>query len=193
MLFKRHHKPHPIRRLHNFFWPRSGWRRSFKYLFHRVGRLQDTPHGIAAGFASGAAISFTPFMGFHFVGAALLAWLTGGNLLASAIGTVLGNPWTFPFIWYWIYHFGNWILQNTPAQGAPEALTIQLIFQHPGWLLWPMTVGGIPTAIVAWFAFYWPIKKTVASYKRHRHLRREKGRHRRAAHSKTKKQTRADE
>jgi hypothetical protein len=36
----------------------------------------------------------------HFVLSALLAYIARANIIASAIGTVVGNPWTFPFIWW---------------------------------------------------------------------------------------------
>ncbi|MFR8207121.1 MAG: DUF2062 domain-containing protein [Alphaproteobacteria bacterium] len=34
-------------------------------------------------------------MGFHLLLAALTAWIIRGNILASALGTAAGNPWTF--------------------------------------------------------------------------------------------------
>jgi len=188
MLFKRHKKLHPVHHVRNVLWPKLGWGRAMRYLLHRVGRLPATPYSIAAGFACGAAISFTPFMGFHIVFAALIAWLIGGNVLASALGTIVGNPWTFPFIWLWSFNFGNWLLQTDATQTAPNTLTLQIILDHPDWLLWPMMVGGVPTAILAWFVFYWPIRTIVANYQRRRHHRREAGKlrgaMRRAANSK---------
>ena len=42
-----------------------GFVRMIRYVGHRVGRLPDTPHSISVGFAFGAAISFTPLIGFH--------------------------------------------------------------------------------------------------------------------------------
>ena len=53
---------------------------------------------------------FTPFVGFHFVLAAITAWIVRGNILASAIGTAAGNPWTFPFIWVSVLYTGRKIL-----------------------------------------------------------------------------------
>lgn len=44
-------------------------------------------------------MSFTPFIGFHFVLAAAVTMMMCSNLIASAVGTVVGNPITFPFIW----------------------------------------------------------------------------------------------
>jgi uncharacterized protein (DUF2062 family) len=120
------------RRIRDLFWPRSGWRRSSTYVAHRIGRLPGTSYSIAAGFACGAAVSFTPLIGFHFVLAAMLALIVRGNLLASALGTVVGNPWTFPGIWLATYRLGSMVL-GQPQEGlTPERLTLMLIVEQPG-------------------------------------------------------------
>ncbi len=182
-MFGRRH-PLPIyRRVREFAWPSGGWRRASLYIAHRVRRLPGTPYRIAAGFACGAAISFTPFIGFHFVGAALLSILLRGSLLASAIGTVVGNPWTFPFIWTWIYALGQWLLGGEVVSELPAVLSLTYIFERPLDVLWPMTVGGVPTSIAAWFTFFWLVRGTVAEYQyaRGRRMRRKmrSARHRR--------------
>ncbi|MEM7221417.1 MAG: DUF2062 domain-containing protein [Pseudomonadota bacterium] len=143
------------------------------YIGHRLGRLPGTPYRIAAGFACGAAISFTPLIGLHFVGAALLSLLMRANVVASAIGTAVGNPWTFPFIWAWIYALGNWIL-GRDSSALPYNLSLTFIFDHFWDILWPMLIGGIPTAIVAWFIFFYPAQYMVAEYQgaRRRRIRR---------------------
>ena len=170
---------HPLsiyRRVREFVWPSRGWRRASLYIAHRLRRLPGTPYRVAAGFACGAAISFTPFIGFHFVGAALLSILLRGSLLASAIGTVVGNPWTFPFIWTWIYVLGQWRLGGEVVSELPAVLSLTYIFDRPLDVLWPMTVGGVPTSVAAWFAFFWPVRGAVAEYQhaRRRLVRRKK-------------------
>lgn len=160
-------------------WPRGGWRRSGAYVAHRLRRLPGTPYRIAAGFASGAAVSFTPFIGLHFVLAALLALVVRGNIIAAAIGTAVGNPWTFPFIWLWIYSLGRWFLGGDSLTALPDDLSFQHIFENPLEVLLPMVVGGVPTAIVAWFVFFWPAQRMVAGYQRARRRRlRKRLRHR---------------
>lgn len=186
-MFRRRRRLHPIRRLREFLWPSGGWRRSTLYIAHRVGRLPGTPYSIAAGFASGAAVSVTPFLGFHFAGAALLSWLLRGNILASALGTVIGNPWTFPFIFLWIYHLGNWMMGQSGPEALPEEPTLTYIFDDPLRLLLPMTLGGLPTAVVVWIATFWPVRVAVASYQRarlHRRTRRRRFRSRPAGEMK---------
>jgi len=155
-------------------WPRTGWRRAVSYVVHRVRRLPGTPHSIAAGVACGAAISFTPLMGFHFLLSALFAWLIGGNVFASAVGTALGNPWTLPLIWVSTYQLGNIMLFADP-DAIPEALTIAYMFDHPGAVLLPMTLGSIPFGAAAWLICYWLVRRLVVRYqlmRRHRHERR---------------------
>lgn len=185
-------------------WPRGGWRRSSQYFAHRVARLPGTPYSIASGFALGAAISFTPFIGFHFLLSALLSILTRSNVVASLLGTVVGNPWTFPFIWLWLYTCGNWILGvDESAAGVHFNMAVLwefvvqglsyigagLIFGH--WdstahetlgqlwdsivdIIWPMLVGCVPTSLVVWMLFYFPVRRAVVIYRHNRILRRMK-------------------
>ena len=189
-MFKRRKQIQFHRRLLGLVWPRSGFRRAAAYVVLRIKRLPGSPHSIAAGFACGAAASFTPFIGLHFALAALVAWLMGVNVLASAIGTAVGNPWTFPFIWAWIYEFGVWILgadgaRSTPDQPAFTELFTRLVrsaleFDFAGFMtnvwpfLWPMIVGSVPTVFIVWALFYWPMFGVVAKYQAVRRRRREK-------------------
>ena len=167
--------PLPVHhRVWSVVWPKAGWRRASRYMAHRVRRLPGTPYRIAAGVASGAAVSFTPFIGLHFVVAALLALFLRGNVVASAIGTAVGNPWTFPFIWTWIYTLGQWLMGANAASDFPATLDLDYIFERPLDVLWPMTLGALPTAVVVWIAIFWPVRGAVAEYQhvRHRRIRR---------------------
>jgi uncharacterized protein len=167
------------RRIRDLVWPRSGWRRSSTYVAHRIGRLPGTSYSIVAGFACGAAVSFTPLIGFHFVLAALLALIVRGNLLASALGTAVGNPWTFPAIWLAAYRLGSMVLGQPEAGLAPERLTLMLIVEQPGQVFLPMMVGGTLLGIVAWFVFFFPVRAAVSAYRARRLMRRtKKARHR---------------
>ena len=59
--------------------------------------------------AWGVAVSFTPLLGFHLIICYLGTWLMKGNLIAATVGTIIGNPWTFPFIFYLDYKVGTTI------------------------------------------------------------------------------------
>lgn len=160
-----------LTRLGHVLWPRTGWKRAGAYIGHRVRRLPGSPYNIAAGFACGAAISFTPLLGLHFVIASLGAWLLGGNLIASAIGTVVGNPWTFPIIWIASYRLGAWALGMNGNEELPDGLTMGYIRDNPDAVLLPMMAGGVPMAIVAWFVSFWVVRRAVARYQ-HMRLQR---------------------
>jgi uncharacterized protein (DUF2062 family) len=172
MVFRRRNKRSMKGHLREALWPSSGWRRAVTYLRHRIARLPGTPFSIAAGLACGAAVSFTPFVGLHFVLAALLAWAIGGNILASALGTAAGNPWTFPFIWLWTYRLGNWMLGWQVGAGGVDPLSIQEFLHHPSALFkpvfLPMIVGSLPTAVVVWIIFFWVTRSLVTRYKENR-------------------------
>ncbi len=170
-MFRRASKRTTVHRLRELLWPSMGWTRLSRYLSLRLRRLSDTPYAVAAGLSCGVAISFTPFIGFHFVLAAVLAWLLSANLFASALGTMAGNPWTFPFIWLWTYRLGNWILGN-PEVALPEAVGFGYIFDNFWQVFLPMAVGGILTGLAAWFACFLPMRKVIAGYRQVRNRRR---------------------
>jgi uncharacterized protein len=185
MLFRRRQGPTPIQKTLSFLWPKRGLQRGWRYLWHRVTRISATPHTIALGVAIGAFVSFTPFMGLHFLIAALLALALGGNILASALGTAVGNPLTFPFIWLASYNLGAMLLgyrQRTRIHIDLPDHMLKLVFSEPG-LVWrafwravdpyilPMLVGGIPLGLACGLAVYIIVRSAVAGYQRRRQAR----------------------
>ncbi|MDO5622466.1 MAG: DUF2062 domain-containing protein [Paracoccus sp. (in: a-proteobacteria)] len=105
-----------------FFYPKGGWGRASRYMIHRVRRLPDQPHRVGRGVAAGVFISFTPLFGLHFLGAAAIAWLIGGNILAALLATFVGNPLTFPFIAVLAVQLGRWMLGLREDLGAQRIL-----------------------------------------------------------------------
>ncbi|MDO5646936.1 DUF2062 domain-containing protein [Paracoccus sp. (in: a-proteobacteria)] len=103
-------------------YPKGGWGRASTYVMHRMRRLPDQPHRIARGFACGVYVSFTPLFGLHFLLGALMAWVIRGNIIASALGTFVGNPLTFPLIAVVSIGLGRYLL------GVPGDLSPQMIF-----------------------------------------------------------------
>ena len=71
--------------------------------------MKGSPQALSLGLATGIAISFTPFIGLHALLAIFISWVIGGSMAAALIGTLLGNPWTFPFIWYFTFEIGQFI------------------------------------------------------------------------------------
>jgi hypothetical protein len=164
-MFKRRNKKSFLENFREWVWPKSGWKRWGNYLGHRVVRIPDTPFRIAAGFACGAAVSFTPFMGLHILISIALAWLLRANMVAAAIGTIVGNPWTFPFIWMLIYRVGAFILGMDASAGLSESVDFESILADPyealAPVLGPMLVGSVPTVFCVWWLLYIPLKKII--------------------------------
>ena len=181
-MFNRRFKPDLITILRNFIWPKMGPIRTLKYWLHRISRIPDSTYAISAGIAFGASISFTPFVGLHFVLAGLFAWVFRANIIASAIGTIVGNPWTFPLIWLWIYQLGVWMGFGTLDQEQPfqfsnlfgNILTAFLTFDTTylmkvAWpVLSPMLAGAVPTSIIGWFVIYFLTRFVIKSVERKR-------------------------
>ena len=194
MLFRPRQKPSLVVRTQNMIWPRSGMRRATMYLWHRLTRISATPHVISLGFAAGAFASFTPFVGFHFVIGGIIALLIGGNVLASALGTCIGNPLTFPIIWLSTFNLGGFILgydhRSDIDLSMPDGTWV-LFFKQPaefwrifwdavGPLLKPMILGSIPLGVISAVVVYLLVYPAVEGYQ---HRRRERLAQRRFANS----------
>ena len=79
----------------------------FRNVKMKIYRIRDFPESVAIGLAWGAAISFTPLLGFHLIICYLGTYnCNGGNLIAATVGSVIGNPWTFPIFFYVAYKLG---------------------------------------------------------------------------------------
>lgn len=169
-MFQRRHKRTAGQRALGFLWPHIGWKRAFIYTKHRLARLPGTPYTIAGGFACGAAVSFTPFVGLHFIISAILAFSIRANILASAIGTAVGNPWTFPFIWPFVYKTGIWML-GLDGMEMPETLTFEFVFTHFFDVFLPMLLASLPIGAIVWAIFYFPLRAVVANYQSSRRAR----------------------
>ena len=189
MTFKRLNTGNFKDKAQRFLHPMGSYTRWLRYLQLRLQRLPGTPHDIAFGFACGAFASFTPLVGFHFIIAGILAWALRGSILASAFGTAVGNPWTFPFIWISTYRLGHWVMgREVPENGAnPEAISNVIgqadntsIMASFAELIVPMLVGSIPTGFLAGLACYLILRPVVSTYQARRLERLMRKRRRRA-------------
>lgn len=184
-MFKRRRALTRLQSLREVFWPSMGWVRATYYAKHRIVRLSSTTRSIATGLACGACVSFTPFFGCHFFLALGYAWLMRGHFLASIIGTFVGNPWTFPFLFWTSFEVGKFLLGLFGVElFAENAATSELkntdagfyeFFTHNFWDFYlPTALGGTICMILFWPVFFIPFYLIVKSAKaaRRRHLRR---------------------
>lgn len=154
MLFRRRNPPSLGEQIRIALWPRRSWSRSLRYVLHRIWRLSGSPHRIAIGSAAGVFAAFTPLVGFQFLIAAVLAWLLGGRIVASALASFTANPISYPFIWVSTYYAGNLLLGNTEQAGAAD-LAGRLSALREGF------AGFSPAAVRAALANVWPVLKPM--------------------------------
>jgi uncharacterized protein (DUF2062 family) len=155
-------------------WPPRSWGRSIKYYSKRILRLSGSPHAIAIGVACGVFASFTPLLGFHFLLGFFLAFILGGNMIAAALGTAFGNPFTFPLIWAGTHRIGSSILGiREPSEPAIEVAGnwAETSLDVLGPLIGPMLVGAVPLGLPTALVFYFIVLYSVSAFQR---LRRER-------------------
>jgi uncharacterized protein (DUF2062 family) len=171
-VFQRRQKRSKLQHLKEVFWPTIGWLRAATYWSRRIIRLRGTPHSIALGLAIGAGVAITPFVGLHFVMMLLLCWALGGQVLAGLVGTFVGNPWTFPFIWWATHRLGCIILQTHAGFDGNAHITFHGLLDSPlrtlAPMLGPMLVGSIPLALIVGWAIYIPARHLIAKRQQRR-------------------------
>lgn len=130
--------------------------RFVRFYKHKINRIRDMPEAISIGLAWGAAVSFTPLLGLHIIICFLGTFLMRGNILAAAAGTIIGNPWTFPFIFYFDYKIGEFIYNDNIEEFN---LRISFLIENFEELFVPTLIGSIPVSIIVWIITYKISKK----------------------------------
>jgi len=167
-----------------------------RYVVHRVRRLPDPAHKISRGIAVGVFVCFTPLFGLHFVLAAALTWLIGGNVVAALLATFVGNPLTFPLIAAVAMEMGSimlgervlplplvlpsfsdaandlWrnfiaVFSDEPARWGGLSVFFERVFM-------PYLVGGLIPGLVASVAAYFFANPVIVAYQKARETRRKK-------------------
>ena len=140
-------------------------RRFFSYYKFKLARLPASSYAISAGFACGSMVSFTPLIGFHFVLAVIFAYLLRANYIAALIGTIVGNPISFPFIWGLIYKVGAFIVDK-PEDNLRTNINFEIIINQTYDIFIPMLIGGAVLAIPIWVITYFITYSFVSSFKK---------------------------
>ena len=173
-LFATRHPKSFLQKIKDSLFPPSGYKRAFKYLGYKIMRLKASPYSLAVGLASGVAVSFTPLLGGHLALAWILSWMLRGSYAAASFGTLVGMPWTLPFMWYLVYKTGETIIlfiaKDFPKSPFsrdlfdPAVFNIHELFNNPGPLLWPMIVGVFPVCLTAWALVFFIVYFTKKAY-----------------------------
>ncbi len=139
--------------------------RFISYYKLKLARLPASPHAVASGFACGSMVSFTPLLGLHFILAIVFAYLIRGNIVAALLGTIVGNPVTFPFIWGLIYKVGAFVISTKHIEFNNE-INFNMIITQTYEIFFPMLLGGAILAIPVWIITYIITHSFISSYKK---------------------------
>lgn len=138
-------------------------KRTLRYQWLKLLRLQDDPRKLAWGMALGVFIGVTPTVPFHFISILFLAPLLRVSPVAAFLGIQVCNPLTIPPLYLAAFKVGHFFLHR----GAPLQLPETYDFASCLDLLWrgglALQVGGliiaIPPAIAAYFLTMWIIQR----------------------------------
>lgn len=152
----------------------------YKNILNKLNSIKGSKKSVSKGFATGVAMSFTPFVGFHILLSLIVAKITKQNSIAATLGTIAGNPWTFPFIWYLVLHTGNFILRRTyfPKPDELKVFFSKLfhaiinldfnLFLNDIWPIFlPMLIGCIPYYVLVWLFVSKVVFKAISSKTTH--------------------------
>lgn len=164
-------------RWREFFWPSMGVVAWLKWVKLTLMRQAHHPHEVALGFAVGVWAMFFPILGTHMILSVAVCWLIGGSVLAAVAGNWVGNPWTYPFIWWASHRLGVMVLGVHHAVSSAHGIDPILMWSHLGRVvaevLWPMTVGGqligIPVAFLSYFLIFHSMKSWNNARRREKH------------------------
>jgi uncharacterized protein len=194
VVFKRRDRRGWLPWLREMFYPTGGFRRATRYVIHRMRRLPDRPHRIARGVFAGSLIGFLPLPGLQFLGAAGLAWVMRGNILAALLGTFNSNPITTPFFAVGAITLGHWMLgidtplnaeaigdafanagadlwHNFIAVFGPETMHWDGLLQFWSDVYVPYFIGALGPGIVLSLIFYYATIPLVEAYQKARSLK----------------------
>ena len=148
-------------------------KRFVSYYKLKLARLPASSYAISSGFACGSMVSFTPLLGFHFLLAIMFAYLLRANYIAALLGTIIGNPVTFPFIWGLIYKVGVFVVDKPNSNLSPH-INFDMIVNQTYEIFIPMVVGGAILAIPIWVSTYYITYSFVSSFKKARLKKKKK-------------------
>jgi uncharacterized protein (DUF2062 family) len=132
------------------------WEKRIKHIL----TLDNHPGHIAAGFAVGVFISFTPFFGLHIILAIIAAFLLRLNKVTCITGACVNTPMTVPAVMVASYQLGNLVMGNP---GGELRLKQELSFEYAMLLLdtrgMPLLIGasimGAIASVAAYFLCYY--------------------------------------
>ena len=150
MLFRRRVPLTFPQKMKEVLWPRKGFYRLFSYVWQRILRMPGSTYSLAAGVATGVSISLTPFIGFHLLLIVVACYLLRANMLVGFISSLIGNPWTFPFLWIAEMNTGKFVLGVLGFEALASLRGFADIVQQPTNVMIVWIFGGAILMAVCW-------------------------------------------
>jgi uncharacterized protein (DUF2062 family) len=155
-----------------------------RYFRRQVLQVRATPHEVALGLAIGVFTACTPFLGVQTILACLMAFVFRVSMPAAVLGTFVGNPLSWPAIWAASYVSGALLLGQDPTYAAshlsetasilgatlmaPSTDTFGAAIDNLWPIAEPMVVGGLLVGLIAAIFSYYPTRRAVRVFQRHR-------------------------
>ena len=198
-MFKRRERRSIFRFFYEVIFSLKGIKRAIEYVGIRLKRIPDTPHKISLGMSCGIFASFTPLFGLHFLIAGLLSYVLRANVLASLIGTFVGNPLTFPIITVFNLKIGEWIVGSSEyssddggkifegfidfifliykslfTEGSVDENSVPRVNEFLNGVFIPYSLGGIIVGIFVAIISYFLLRPLFVTYQKQRDSLRDK-------------------
>lgn len=126
-----------------------------KQQFKKVLSLDAHPGHIAAGFAAGVFISFTPFFGLHTPLAIALAFIFRINKLACITGAWVNTPLTIVPVLAASYKLGVVLQGETMKELSFKNLDWHSLQPYAKSILLGSSIIGFVAALAGYFICYW--------------------------------------
>ncbi len=125
---------------------------TWKQILERVVKSDASPHQIAMGAALGLFLSVIPTFAVGMVLAIYIAHKMRWNLLATYVGTMIVNPFTFSFFYASDYAVGSFLLGKEILISEP--ITWQLVPSIAGQLYLGGVIVAAISAVLLYFFLY---------------------------------------
>ena len=143
-----------------------------KINFSKLIKISDTPHSISLGFSIGV---FASFIGVHIILAILLSWILKANYFSSVLGTFIGTPLTYPFIWFSSLYVGNIFIPiedfNLIELGNSSFYSLEILSNIKP-LIPSFLIGALMVGLASAFLSYFFVKKSIIFYRNKKRLRK---------------------
>jgi len=147
-------------------------KRSLRYFWLKLRRLQDNPQKLAWGMALGVFIAMTPTIPLHTIMALTLAPLLRVSVVTAYMGIWVSNPLTLAPLYYLAYEIGRRFLFRGDHLVLPQTLDLHAVLD----LVWrgglALQLGGlilaVPSGLAAYFLTLWALRR----YRRQRPSKR---------------------